>query len=122
MSTLGMSPDAHPQVAQALEQLQRFSSALESQMYRANTQTFTATDEAQTVAVTINGHRCLTGLHVEDGLLRLGAKTVQQRVNAALQEAQAGASAALQAQQAQLFASLTDLAGSIQKTVGLSEA
>src|SRR5947209_3211297 len=119
MSTPGVSPDAHPQVAQALEQLQRFSSALESQMYRSNTQFFTATDEAQTVEVTINGHRCLTGLHVEDGLLRLGANTVQQRVNAALQKAHAGASAALQAQQAQLFASLTDLAGSIQKTVGL---
>lgn len=119
MSTLGMIPDAHPQVAEALEQLQRFGSALESQMRRTHTQSFTATDEAETVEVTINGHRCIVGLDIEDGLLRLGAHTVQLRVNEALQKAQVGASAAQQAQQAELMASLAGLAGSLQTTVGL---
>ncbi|WP_231994586.1 YbaB/EbfC family nucleoid-associated protein [Mycobacterium sp. ACS4054] len=119
MSTLRMSPDAHPQVAQALEQLHQFSSALESQMRRTHIESFTATDETETVEVTINGQRCIVGLDIEDGLLRLGSHTVQQRINEALHNAQAGASAALRAQQAQLFASLTELAGSLQKTVGL---
>ncbi|OBF13497.1 DNA-binding protein [Mycobacterium sp. ACS4054] len=114
-----MSPDAHPQVAQALEQLHQFSSALESQMRRTHIESFTATDETETVEVTINGQRCIVGLDIEDGLLRLGSHTVQQRINEALHNAQAGASAALRAQQAQLFASLTELAGSLQKTVGL---
>lgn len=119
MSTLRMSPDAHPQVAQALEQLHQFSSALESQMRRTHTESFTATDETETVEVTINAQRCIVGLDIEDGLLRLGSHTVQQRINEALHNAQAGASAALRAQQAQLFASLTELAGSLQNTVGL---
>ncbi|MCV7429635.1 YbaB/EbfC family nucleoid-associated protein [Mycobacterium montefiorense] len=117
-----MGPEAHPQVAQTLEQLQRFSSALEAQMRRTHTQSFTATDEAETVEVTIDGHRRLVGLDIQDGLLRLGAETVQRRVNAALQTAQVSASATLQVQQADLVASLAGLAGSLQSTVGLIPA
>lgn len=116
MNALGTGAGAHPQVVQALEQLQQLSSALESQMHRSHSQSFTATGEAETVEVAIDGRRCLTALDIHDGLLRLGAQTVQQRVNEALQKAQAGASAALQAQ---LFAALTETAGSLQKAVGL---
>jgi DNA-binding protein YbaB len=111
--------ETHPQVAEALAGLERFNKALEDQMNRTNNGSYTATDETETVEVTINGRRCLTDLHIEDGLLRLGAETVQERVNDALLRAQAEASGALQSQQAQLIASLSEIAGSLQKAVDL---
>jgi hypothetical protein len=100
----------HPQVAAALEQLQRFNSALETQMQRTATGSFSGSDETETVEVTIDGHRCLTGVHIEDGLLRLGAETVEQRINEALGRAQATATQATQAQQEELMSSLSEMA------------
>ncbi|OBG74987.1 MULTISPECIES: YbaB/EbfC family nucleoid-associated protein [unclassified Mycobacterium] len=114
------NPETHPQVAQTLAEFERFTKALEDQMNRTNTQSFTATDEAETVEVTIDGHRKLTDLRIEDGLLRLGAEEVQDRINEALLKAQAGASDAIQTQQAQLFASLNEIVGSLQNAVSLS--
>ena len=112
------SSETHPQVAEALAGLERFNKALEDQMSRTNNGSYTATDDAETVEVTISGRRCLTDLHIEDGLLRLGAEPVEERINEALLKAQAGASEAIQAQQAQLVASLSEIAGSLQKAVG----
>ncbi|MDT5082954.1 MAG: hypothetical protein QOJ80_7591, partial [Mycobacterium sp.] len=57
----------------------------------------TATDEAETVEVTLNGHHWLTDVFIEDGLLRLGADTVAARVNEAIQSAEATASASIEA-------------------------
>jgi DNA-binding protein YbaB len=114
------SSETHPQAAEALAGLERFNKALEDQMNRTNNGSYTATDVTETVEVTINGRRCLTDLHIEDGLLRLGAETVQERVNDALLRAQAEASGALQAQQEQLVASLSEIAGSLQKAVDLA--
>jgi DNA-binding protein YbaB len=115
-----MSAETHPQVTEALAELQKFNKALEDQMNLEDTGFFTATDEAETVEVTINGHRCITGLEIEEGLLRLGAETVGQRINEALHNAQAAASEGLEAQRAQLVASLVDITGSLQRQVGLS--
>ncbi|MCV7352735.1 YbaB/EbfC family nucleoid-associated protein [Mycobacterium parmense] len=114
-----MSAGTHPQVAQAMEHLQRFNSLLEGQMRRNDTGTFTGTDEAETVEVTLNGHRCVTGLEIEEGLLRLGAETVQERINEALLNAQAAATGAREAENAQLLRSLVEITGDLQKSVGL---
>jgi DNA-binding protein YbaB len=87
----------HPQVAAVLHQAQRLQSIMDDQLHRMNTQTFTATDESETVEVTLNGHHHLTGAFIEDGLLRLGVETVQQRLNEALQNATAAATASIEA-------------------------
>jgi DNA-binding protein YbaB len=115
-----MSTETHPQVAEALEQLQKFSSALEEQMRTTNNESYTATDEAESVEVTINGNRLLTGMNIEQGLMRLGPETVSQRINEALRNAQAAATEGLEAQRGALVASLVDIAGSLQNSVGLS--
>ena len=112
-----MTIEMHPQVAEALRQAQLFQSALEDQQHRTNTETFTATDEDKTVEVTLNARLCLTGLYIEDGLLRLGAETVEQRVNEALLNAQAAATAAIDAEQERLIESVAGIAGELQETL-----
>jgi DNA-binding protein YbaB len=108
----------HPQVSEALEQLQKFSTLLEDQMSRSDTGSFTATDEDETVTATINGHHLLTGLFIEEGLMRLGAETVEQRINEAVRTAQAQATAAITGQQEELIASLFEITGNLAKAVG----
>jgi DNA-binding protein YbaB len=108
-----MNNQSHPQVTDMLEQLQRFSSVLDDQMQRTKTGSFTATDEAETVEVTVDAHGWLTGLHIEEGLLRQGAETVQLRISEALIKAQANGDVALEAQQEQLAADLTDITRSL---------
>ncbi|BBZ46745.1 YbaB/EbfC family nucleoid-associated protein [Mycobacterium parmense] len=115
-----MTTEMHPQVAEALRQAQRFQSALEAQLHLTATQTFTATDESETVEVTVNGHRWLTDIRIEDGLLRLGAETAEKRINEAIRAAVAAAAAAGEAESAQLVESLAEIAGSLQGTLGLA--
>jgi DNA-binding protein YbaB len=112
-------PNVHPQAAEALRDMEQFRDALSDQLHQVTTGAFTGTDEDATVQVTVNGTRWLTGLHVEDGLLRLGAETVQDRINEALANAQAAASEAFAAQQAQLYANLTGLTTSLRTGLGL---
>jgi DNA-binding protein YbaB len=88
-------------------------------MRRTDTENFRGTDQAETVEVTLNGHRCLTGLEIEEGLLRLGAETVQQRINEALLNAQGAATEARQAENAQLVRTLVDITQSLQNSLGL---
>nr|WP_322788821.1 YbaB/EbfC family nucleoid-associated protein [Mycolicibacterium rutilum] len=107
-----MSDDMHPDVAAALRQAQRLQSIMDDQLHRMNTQTFTATDESETVEVTLDGHHHLTGAVIEDGLLRLGAETVQQRLNEALQNAMAAATESIEADRERIdaaVAQITDL-------------
>lgn len=59
-----------PHVARALTLAARFQSALDGTLNQMNNGSFRATDEAETVEVTINGHQWLTGLRIEDGLLK----------------------------------------------------
>jgi DNA-binding protein YbaB len=113
-----MSAETHPQVAEAMLQVQQFQSALEDQVHRTDTETFTATDEAETVQVAINGRHWLTGLYIENGLLRLGAETVGQRITEALQKVHAAATEAVAAEQQQLMASLADITDALQKELG----
>lgn len=75
---------------------------------------FRGTDEAHTVAVTVDARQRLTGLQIKDGLLRLGADTVAQRINEAILEAQADATVADGAAQERLFDLMDDAAGSLK--------
>lgn len=82
-----MTEDMHPEVAAVLRQAQRLQSLMDDQLAKMASETFTATDEARTVEVTLNGHQWLTDVFIEDGLLRLGADTVAARINEALENA-----------------------------------
>jgi DNA-binding protein YbaB len=115
-----MTTEMHPQVAEALRQAQLFQSALEDQMNRTNTESNTGTDEAKTVTVTVNGNRFLTGLDIEEGLLRLGAETVEQRINEAIGNALAAATEASEADGQRLIESLANITDSLVKGLDLS--
>lgn len=82
-----MTDDMHPQVAAVLRQAQELQSVMDDQLHKMNSETFTATDETETVEVTLNGHHWLTDIFIEDGLLRLGADVVRTRLAEALQKA-----------------------------------
>lgn len=97
-------------VDEVLRELQGFTSAIEDQQYRTETASFKATDEAETVEVTLDGRNWLTGLFIEEGLLRLGPETIARRLNEALRNAQAAADAASEADQQRLVASLVGIA------------
>lgn len=84
-----MSMEFEPHVARALSVAARFQSALDSQLNQMNNKSFRAFDQTKTVEVSINGHQWLTGLRIEDGLLKeLGAEMVGTRINEALRNAQ----------------------------------
>lgn len=70
---------------------------MDDQLEKMAGESFTATDETETVEVTLNGHHWLTEVFIEEGLLRLGAETVEARVNEALQNAGASAAASMEA-------------------------
>lgn len=78
-----MTDDMHPDVAAVLKQAQRLQSIVDDQLHKMSNEPFTATDESETVEVTLNGHHYLTAAFIADGLLRLGARTVQQRITEA---------------------------------------
>ena len=94
--------EMHPEVAAVLQQAQRLQLVMDEQLAKMNTESFTATDEAKTVEVTLNGHHWLTDLFIEDGLLRLGADTVEARINEALGNATAKATESIDADRARL--------------------
>ena len=104
-----MTEEMHPQVAAVLRQAQRLQSLMDDQLRRMDTQAFTGTDESETVEVTLNGHHHLTGAVIEDGLLGLGVEEVQQRLNKALRQATAAATAALEADRDRIEAAVADI-------------
>jgi DNA-binding protein YbaB len=109
--------EPHPQATEVLDEFKKFSDVLEGAMKQQGTGSFTAQDQTETVEVVINGDRCLTQLHIEDGLLRLGAETVEERINEALIKANAAASANLDALYGQTFEALNKIVGSLQKAI-----
>ncbi len=107
----------NPEIAAEMGHLERFQSALEDQMQRTGTGLFSATDETETINVTLNGKLCMVGLYIDESVMRLGPKTLEQRINEALLLAQAAATEAAVAQYAQLCSSLGEIAQSLLKTV-----
>ncbi|WP_066901759.1 YbaB/EbfC family nucleoid-associated protein [Mycolicibacterium houstonense] len=104
-----MTDEIHPQVAAVLRQAQELQSLMDDQLHKMNNETFTATDEAQTVEVTLDGHHQLQDVYIKDGLLRLGAPEVQQRLNEAIQKATAAATASIEADRERLDAMVAEL-------------
>lgn len=104
----------HPQVAAVLQQAQRLQSLMDDQLAKMNTETFTATDESETVEVTLNGHHWLTDVFIQDGLLRLGAETVQGRINEALQKASAEASASIDEDRERIDAVVAEITADLE--------
>jgi DNA-binding protein YbaB len=113
-----MTSEIDPLMSDVQQQLVRFTSALEDEKHRTNTQTFRATDEAKTVEVVINGNRWLTGLYIEPGLLRLGVDVVQQRILEALTEAQSAAFADRKAAASQLEEAMAAMLGNLEFAIG----
>ncbi|MCV7110611.1 YbaB/EbfC family nucleoid-associated protein [Mycolicibacterium setense] len=97
-----MTSDMHPEVAAVLRQAQRLQSLMDDQLYKMATETFTASDETDTVEVTLDGHHNLKAVFIEDGLLRLGAQVVEQRLNESVQKATALASESIEADRERL--------------------
>ncbi|OBI59756.1 YbaB/EbfC family nucleoid-associated protein [Mycobacterium sp. E796] len=117
-----MNRAGHAQLDEALRQTGRMESLMDELTRRLDTESFRGTDEAKTVAATLNGRRWLTGLYIEDGLLRLGTETVAQRVNEAIRNALAAATAAGEAEQQRLAESMADIVGSLSTAIGLVQA
>jgi DNA-binding protein YbaB len=113
-----MSTETHPQLAEVLRQAQHMQSAVDRQLHQLNTRSFNGTDEAKTVAVTLDGRQRLTGLHIIDGLLRLGTEVVAQRINEAIYNAQHAAVAAIEAEHPRLAGLIDDANRSLDDTVG----
>lgn len=104
-----MTTDMHRQVAAVLEQAQRLQSVLDEQLYKMETEKFTAADESKSVEVTLNGHHWLTDVFIKAGLLRLGAKAVEQRLHEALLNATMRATESIEADRERLDAILVDI-------------
>jgi DNA-binding protein YbaB len=110
-----VTDDMHPEVAAVLRQAAQLQSLMDEQLHKMNNQTFTATDEAETVEVTLDGHHHLTGTFIADGLLRLGAQTVEQRVNEALQNAAAVAAESSELDRERIDAAVADITADLQR-------
>lgn len=117
-----MSSEMHPQVAEILRQVEKFQTAVDAQADQAKAETFTGTDEAKSVQVTLDGRQWLTDLYIKDGLLRLGIETVAARVNEAMQNAQATATAALEAEGERFIESLAAFEGSFNEAMARIQA
>jgi DNA-binding protein YbaB len=87
---------------------------VDDQLHKMNTESFTATDEAKTVEVTLNGHHHLTGVFITDGLLRLGARVVEQRFNEALRNATAAATQSIEADRERIDAAVAEITADLQ--------
>jgi DNA-binding protein YbaB len=109
-----VTDEMHPQVAAVLKQAQRLQSIVDDQLHKMNTETFTATDEAKTVEVTLNGHHALTAVFISDGLLRLGARVVQDRVQEALQNATAAATQSIETDRERIDAAVAEITEEMQ--------
>ncbi|MGU3502020.1 YbaB/EbfC family nucleoid-associated protein [Mycobacterium sp. C31M] len=82
-----MSEEMHPEVAAVLRQAGRLQELMDAQLHKMANESFTASDESDTVEVTLNGHQRLVDVYLADGVLRLGAHTVEERLNEALRNA-----------------------------------
>jgi DNA-binding protein YbaB len=117
MSTGFGAQTDNPQLQEALRQVEMFTSTLDDQMRRAKTGSFSASDESETVHATVNSQRELTGLYIEEGVMRLGAETAELRINEALGKAQAAVTDFNAAQQKELVANLFKIGNDLLKTV-----
>ena len=105
----------HPDVAAVLQQAERLQSLMDEQLHKMNNQTFTATDDAETVVVTLNGHHHLTGTFIADGLLRLGAEAVETRLKQPLQKATDAATKSIELDRDRIDAAVAEITADLRK-------
>ncbi|SPM39515.1 Nucleoid-associated protein YbaB, partial [Mycobacterium numidiamassiliense] len=110
--------EPHPQATAVLDEFKKLNDVLENALKQKGTGSFSAKDQTETVEVVINGDMVVTELHIEDGLLRLGAETVQNRINEALITAQAQAAASIDEIAGATFEAMAGMIDSMQKIVG----
>ena len=103
-------------MADILNQLERLNQILEDQLRSMRAQSFAGRDGAGTVDVTLDGQFKLVGLEIQDGLLRLGAEEVEQRINEALLNARANAFDEDSDQQTQFMDALAEMADEMMET------
>jgi DNA-binding protein YbaB len=103
--------DMHPEVAAVLRQAGRLQELMDQQLHKMAGESFTATDESETVEVTLNGHHHLVDVFIADGVLRLGATTVEQRLNQALHNATAEAAESIAVDQDRLNDAVAEITG-----------
>ena len=113
-----MELEAHPQATAALDEMKKFNDLLEGVLKKKTTGSFSAKDETETVEVVINGDMLLTQVHIEDGLLRLGAETVEDRINEALMKATVEATVSNQAAYGATVEAMTGMLDNMQKIMG----
>lgn len=104
-----MSEDLNAEVEAVLRQARRLQSLMDDQLEKMASESFTAADDTETVEVTLNGHHWLQDVYIQDGLLRLGAETVENRVNEALQKASADAAASIDADRERIDAVVAEI-------------
>ena len=107
MSTEGTQ--MHPEVAAVLRQAGRLQELMDRQLHKMASESFTAADESETVEVTLNGHHHVVDVFITDGTLRLGAGTVEQRLNEALLNATAEAAESIAADQDRLNEAVAEI-------------
>jgi DNA-binding protein YbaB len=112
-----MSNESQQPVSDIMGHLERLTAVLDEQRRAMDTQSFDAVDETGTVEVTLDGRLRLVNLEIEEGLLRLGAPTVEQRINEALLSARAGGSEGITAQQEKFIEDLSGVAEEMTRTV-----
>lgn len=105
--------DMHPQVAAVLRQAGRLQDLMDSQLQKMAGESFTASDESETVEVTLNGHHHLVDVHLSDGVLRLGSDTVSGRLNEALHNATEVASESIAVDQDRLNEAISEITGDL---------
>lgn len=110
-----MTEEVHPEVAAVLRQANRLQALMDEQLSKMQSESFSASDESETVEVTLNGHHWLKDVHIEDGLLRMGADTVEYRVNEALHNATADATASIEADRERLDAVAAEITAELTR-------
>lgn len=105
----------HPQAADIMQQMEQFQSTIDACTHRSDKEFFTGMDEDKTVQVTLDSRLALKDLFIEDGVLRLGAQAVNERINDALTNAQAAAHEGISAQHEELLGGLVEVVETLQK-------
>ena len=85
----GLPPDIHPDVAAILREAKRLEDVLEERLHQIRTGRFTASDQAGTVEVTLDGQHRIVDVFIAEGALRKGISAVEDAVNEALLKANA---------------------------------
>jgi DNA-binding protein YbaB len=109
-----VTTEVNSELDYVMQRMQRMTSLLGDNLDAAKFETFSGTDEAETVHVTTNGRHRLTELRIDSGLLRLGVGAVARRIKEAVGNAQKAATAGAAAADEELKARLEEIVRELQ--------